>query len=127
MKLDEIKKTETCLGHECLEATFSFPHPASKYDPTEKRRNYVFFEAVKTGVEETEIRIRFNRFEMGLLDVRLMMLNDTLERALRNNRFANYMPLIPSYYEKCIIADFKHKEKNAPNNEEPQTEEEDEE
>lgn len=110
MKLDEIRKTETCLGHECLKATFSIPHPASMYDPTDKRRIYIYFEAVKTGVEETEIRIRFDRFQSGLMDVLLALKDENLILAMRKDRFAGYVPLIQTPYESQLIHDYRHDE-----------------
>lgn len=122
----EIRKTETYLGHECLKAMFSFPHPASLYDPTDKRRCYAFIEVIKDGVEDTKINIIFNRFNMGLLDVLLALKNENLISAMREDRFAGYVPLIQTPYESQLIYDYRHDEAHAPNNEEPQSAEEDE-
>lgn len=126
MKLEEIKFTETCLGHECLKATFSLPHPATKVNPKETRHIPIFVEVVKTGVEDTELRVRFDRFEAGLLDA-LLALNDHMLKAVINEgRFAGYVPLIQTPYESQLIYDYRHDEAHAPNNEESQTEEENE-
>lgn len=110
MKLDEIRKTTTCTDKECLKATFSFPHPASMYDPTDKRRNYVFVEVIKSSVEDTEVRISFDRFQIGFLDVMLAMRDENLILAMSKERMAGFVPLIQTPHESQLIYDHRHDE-----------------
>ena len=114
MEPTEIRKTETCLGHECLKATFNVPHPASRVNPQDRRTVPVYIEVVKSGVEETEIRIRFNRFKVGLPDALQTLESENLKKAMREGRFAGYVPLIPTEYERKLIEDYRHDEIYSP-------------
>ena len=110
MEPEEIRKTETCLGRECLKAAFNVPHPASKVNPSDKRTVPIYIEVVKNGVEDTEIRIRFNRFKVGNLDTLLALKSEELKKAMHEGRFAGYVPLIPTEYERQLIEDYRHDE-----------------
>ena len=110
MEPEEIRKTETCLGRECLKAVFNVPHPASKVNHSDKRTVPVYIDVVKCGIEETEIRIRFNRFKVGNLDTLLALKSEELKKAMHEGRFAGYVPLIPTEYERKLIEDYRHDE-----------------
>ena len=110
MEPEEIRKTETSLGHECLKTSFDVPHPASKHDHSDKRTVPVYIEVVKSGIEETEIRIRFNRYEVGLPDAQQTLESENLKKAMREKRFAGEIPLIPTEYERKLIEDYRHDE-----------------
>ena len=110
MEPAEIRKTETCLGRECLTTSFDVPHPASKHDHSDKRTVPVYIEVVKSGIEETEIRIRFNRYEVGCSDALKTLESENLKNAMREGRFAGDTPLIPTEYEKQSLEDYRHDE-----------------
>ena len=106
----EIRKTETCLGRECLKTSFDVPHPASKHDHSDKRTVPVYIDVVKSGIEETEIRIRFNRYKIGCSDALKTLKSKSLKKAMREIRFVGEIPLIPTEYERMLIEDYRHDE-----------------
>jgi hypothetical protein len=109
--VENIRKTTTSLDNECLVADFSFPHPARRFDPMDRRRVPVRVQVTKEGVEETEVRISFNRFEVSLLDALACMCNVKLTHEVTLHRFADFsLPLIPTKYEMDLIWDNKHDE-----------------
>ena len=107
MEPTEIRKTETSLGRECLKTSFDVPHPASKVNPSDKRTVPIYIEVVKSGIEETEI---LNRFKVGNLDTLLALKSEELKKAMHEGRFAGYVPLIPTEYEKQSLEDYRHDE-----------------
>ena len=114
MEPEEIRKTETCLGRECLKTSFDVPHPASKQNHSDKRTVPVYIDVVKSGIEETEIRIRFNRYGVGCSDALQTLESENLKNAMRENRFAGEIPLIPTEYERKLIEDYRHDEFYSP-------------
>jgi|GEM_PF-3802737 hypothetical protein len=114
MEPEEIRKTETCLGCECLKTSFDVPHPASKQNHSDKRTVPVYIEVVKSGIEETEIRIRFNRFKVGRPVALETLGSEILKKAMREGRFAGDIPLIPTEYEKQSLEDYRHDEFYSP-------------
>jgi len=114
MEPEEIRKTETCLGRECLKAVFNVPHPASKQNHSDKRTVPVYIDVVKSGIEDTEIRIRFNRFKVGEFDTLLELKSEELKKAMEKGRFAGAIPLIPTEYERKLIEDYRHDEIYSP-------------
>ena len=114
MEPEEIRKTETCLGRECLKTSFDVPHPASKHNHSDKRTVPVYIDVVKSGAEDTEIRIRFNRFKVGSADALLALKSEELKKAMHEGRFAGYVPLIPTEYERQLLEDYRHDEVYSP-------------
>jgi len=110
MEPEEIRKTETCLGRECLKAVFNVPHPASKQNHSDKRTVPVYIDVVKSGIEDTEIRIRFNRFKVGRPVALETLGSEILNNAMLKERFAGEIPLIPTEYERMLIEDYRHDE-----------------
>ena len=114
MEPEEIRKTETCLDHECLKATFNVPHPASKHNHSDKRTVPVYIDVVKCGAVDTEIRIRFNRFKVGTLDMLSALKCERLWTTMCEDGFAGFAPLIPTEYERMLIEDYRHDEFYSP-------------
>ena len=114
MEPTEIRKTETCLCCECLKTSFDVPHPASKHNHSDKRTVPVYIDVVKSGAEDTEIRISFNRFKVGSADALLALKSEELKKAMHEGRFAGYVPLIPTEYEKLLLEDYRHDEIYSP-------------
>ena len=114
MEPEEIRKTETCLGRECLKTSFDVPHPASKQNHSDKRTVPVYIDVVKSGIEETEIRIRFNRFKVGTLDMLSALKCERLWTTMCEDGFAGFAPLIPTEYERKLIEDYRHDEIYSP-------------
>ncbi len=114
MEPEEIRKTETCLGRECLKTSFNVPHPASKHNHSDKRMVPVYIDVVKCGAEDTEIRIRFNRYKVGRPVALKTLKSKSLKKAMRENRFAGNIPLIPTEYEKLLLEDYRHDEIYSP-------------
>ena len=110
MEPTEIRKTETCLGRECLKAVFNVPHPASKHNHSDKRTVPVYIDVVKSGIEETEI----HRYKMGCSDALQTLESENLKKAMREGRFAGDIPLIPTEYERMLIEDYRHDEFYSP-------------
>lgn len=109
--VENIRKTTTNLDNDCLVADFSLPHPARRFDPMDRRRVPVRVQVTKIGVEGTEIRVCFNRFEVSLLDALACMCNVKLTHEVTLHRFADFsLPLIPTKYETDLIWDKKHDE-----------------
>lgn len=91
-------------------ATFDVPIPAGRFDITDKRTAPMFIGVEKIGVEDTEIRIRFNRFQLGLMDARLALTDKHFVRILTEERFVGYIQLVPTPYESSLIYDHHHDE-----------------
>ena len=111
VQLENIRETQTSLERDSIVATLSAPHPAAQFDPTDKRRANIYVDVVKSEVEETEIRIRFNRFELSLINVLNAIANEKLTEMLFIMRYLGLAcPLIQNEYEKTLIYDYKHDE-----------------
>jgi len=111
VQLENIRETQTSLERDCIVASLSVPHPAAQFDTTDKRTVPIFIDVVKSEVEETEIRIRFNRFEVSLISVLNAIANEKLTEMLFINRYLGLAgPLNQNEYEKNLIYDYKHDE-----------------
>lgn len=110
ISLENFRLTETCLGHQCLTGHFSLPHPASEFNPMERRTVPVFFDVVKKNTKDTEIRIRFNRYEVGNTDIIACLKDITFRILMDNNRFLGWVPFVPTLFEQKLIEDRTHDE-----------------
>ena len=115
MRVVSIKKYKDLLDNEGVQATVAVPLHSSKFDPTDKRKSFINIKAIKRSIEETEITICFNRFEVGTLDVYLALLSNQFGRRLSDERIAgSCFPLYMDDYERELIYDHKHDEVREP-------------
>lgn len=109
--VENIRKTETAADNECLVADFSLPHPARRYDTSDLRRVPIRVQVTKDGVEGTEIRVNFNRFEVSWLDAIEVLSMARLTSVAVMHRFTGFiLPLTPTKYEADLIWDREHDE-----------------